>query len=88
MKQTLQIPETNIDEFVINLAREHGIEYTPTRADAIAEVITRLSGDEVVQDDINDLILALSRANVIDEDEFVTLIGHHSREKHHVRSVR
>jgi hypothetical protein len=29
MKQTLQIPDTNIDQFIINLAREHGVKYTP-----------------------------------------------------------
>jgi hypothetical protein len=88
MKQKLQIPETNIREFVINLAREHGVKYTPTRADVMAGVITRLSGDDVEQDDIDDLIVALSRAHIIDGDEFVTLIGRHFEEKHHARPVR
>lgn len=79
----LQIPDTNIDEFIIQFAREHGIKYTRTSADAMAEVITRLSGDEVPQDDIADLLVALKRANVIDGRTMIELLGRHIDECGH-----
>lgn len=42
---------------------------------ALAEVITSLSGDEVKPDEIENLVVALRRANVIDGPTMVTLLG-------------
>lgn len=45
------------ESYVINLAAQHGIRYEETPADKLAVVATRLAGDEVVTDEIEDLIV-------------------------------
>ena len=64
------------------LARKHGVVYVPTAADELAKVLTRLSDDSVVPDQIEDLIVSLRRANVIDGVQMATLLGRYLRAKH------
>ncbi|MBL3557607.1 MULTISPECIES: hypothetical protein [Marinobacter] len=61
--------------YVIDLAAQHGIRYQETPADRLAVVATRLAGDEVVTDEIEDLIVALKRAQLITGTQMVELLG-------------
>jgi hypothetical protein len=60
--------------FVRSLAEEHGVVYVPGPYDAWANKVTELCGDEVVSDDIDNLILALRRTNVITKQQRMWLI--------------
>jgi hypothetical protein len=55
--------------------------------DDLAEVVTRLSDDEVATDDVEDLVVALRRSGTISGSEMVDLLGQYLNEKYHVRSV-
>lgn len=48
---------------------------------ALAEVITRLSDDEVVPDETEKLVIELRRAEVIDGQTMVTLLGRYLDEQ-------
>ena len=81
---TLVIPSKNLTEYVAKLAQKHGVRYIKTANDALAEVITRLSGDEVIPDKTEDIIVALKRANVIDGPTMISLLGSYLDEKRNV----
>jgi len=68
-------PSTDLGSYVANLARHHGITYVKTSNDVLAEVITRLADDEVITDETEDLIVALKRADAIDGQDMVCLLG-------------
>jgi len=70
-----------IRSYVIDIAAQHGIRYQVTPADELAVVATRLAGDEVVTDKIEDLIVALKRAGAINGSEMVALLGRYLDEK-------
>jgi hypothetical protein len=73
---TLQdIPATGLREFIADLARRHSVVYVRDGNSALAEVITRLSDDEVKPDATEKLVIALGRANIIDDSTAVTLLG-------------
>jgi hypothetical protein len=78
---TTHIPTSGLKEFVANFARKHGVRYVETHGDTLADVITRLTGDVVVTDATEDLIVALKRAGVIDGQAMVTLLGNYLAEK-------
>ena len=69
------IPLTEVRAFIANLAKRHGVTYVKTGYDALADVITRLSDDEVKPDETENLVVALRRAKVIDGSTMVTLLG-------------
>ncbi|AKO51361.1 hypothetical protein ABA45_02095 [Marinobacter psychrophilus] len=71
----------SIREYVIELATELGIRYHPTPDDTLAEIATRLAGDDVVTDEIEDLIVTLKRAGVISGNEMGTLLSRYLSEK-------
>lgn len=77
----LNIPVSGVKDYVKNLALAHNIVYTKTPGDAWAEAVTRLAGDDVVTDDIEDIIVALKRAHVIDAETMVVLLGNYLDEK-------
>jgi len=68
-------------EYVVALAAELGIRYHPTPDDTLAEIATRLAGDDVVTDEIEDLIVTLKRAGAISGNEMVTLLSRYLSEK-------
>lgn len=70
-----EIPTTDLSKFIADLAKRHGVVYVRTDMSALAEVITRLSDDEVKPDETEKLVIALRRANVIDGPTMVTLLG-------------
>jgi len=84
MNNTMQ-PHINSPQgtaaFVVNLAKKHGISYVRTENDVLADAITHLSDDEVVMDDIENLMVALRRANVINGRTLVSLLGCYIDEK-------
>lgn len=76
-----EIPRTGLAAYILGLAAKHNVVYVSTRADQLAETITRLSGDDVVPDGIEDSLVALKRANVIDGETMVHLLGNYLDEK-------
>ncbi|MEI6068709.1 MAG: hypothetical protein WCP96_15310 [Methylococcaceae bacterium] len=83
-KEALTIPTAGLREYIIEIARRYGVSYVRTPSDDLAEVITRLSGDEVASDETKDLIVALRRANVIDGPTMVSLLGSYLDENRNV----
>jgi len=69
------IPMTGLRTYIANLAQHHGIAYVKTGSSALAEVITRLAGDDVKPDETEKLVIALRRANIINGPIMVTLLG-------------
>ena len=82
-----EIPMTGLSTFIAELARRHRVMYVRDGNSALAEVITRLSDDEVKPDETEKLVIALGRANIIDESTAVTLLGRYFDETRNVRSV-
>lgn len=75
IKNEADIPMTGLSAYIADLAKRHGVAYVKTASGALAEVITRLSGDDLKPDDTEKLVIALRRANVIDGKTMVTLLG-------------
>ena len=83
-----EIPTSGLADFVIGLARKNGIQYVRSGTDELADVITRLSDDEVFTDRTEDLIVELKRAKVIDASTMVSLLGNYLDEKEYVQPVQ
>jgi hypothetical protein len=71
---------TSIVETILGLARQHGVAYEPTPDDAFAADVSRLSDAEVVPDAVEDLLQALTRANVITHGQRLALHAIYLRE--------
>lgn len=78
---SINIPITDVKGYVQTLALAHHITYVKTRGDDWAETVTRLAGDDVVTDEVEDLIVALKRAHVVNDKEMVALLGNYLAEK-------
>lgn len=81
IKNEADIPMTGLSAYIADLAKRHGIAYIKTGADELAEVITRLTGDVVVPDETEDLIVELKRAGAIDEQTMIVLLGNYLAER-------
>lgn len=86
--QTKEIPQVGLGAFIADLAMRYGVEYVRTGSSALAEVVTRLAGDDVKPDETEKLVIALRRANVIDGRTMVTLLGRYFDEMRDVRPLR
>lgn len=75
------ITQTNVKAYVHRLAAEHGVTYIKTNLDHWAENVTRLSGDDVVFDETEELIVALARKGIISNEDVVPLHVSYLREK-------
>ncbi len=53
-----------------------------------ADAVTRLAGDDVKQDPTDDLLVALTKKNVISGRQMVRLLSNHMKEEDSVRSVQ
>ncbi len=84
----LEIPTVGLAAFIADLAQRHDVVYERTGSSALAQAITRLSGDDGAPDPTERLIIALRRAELIDGKTMLTLQGRYLDEKFHVRSVR
>lgn len=77
----MQRYNTTAKSRILALAMRSGIRYQLTSADVLADVATRLSGDDVMTDEIEDLVVALKRAGIITGHEMVDLLGAYLDEK-------
>ena len=68
-------PMTGLKAYIADLAKRHDVVYIKTASSALAQVITRLAGDDGDPDETEKLVIALRRANVIDGKTMVTLLG-------------
>ena len=71
----IDIPKVGISSFVIELARQHGVAYQRTGLSDWAQAITRLSGDDGAPDQIEQLVIALRQARVIDGRLMLEILG-------------
>jgi hypothetical protein len=62
------------------LAQEHHVAYVRTRNDRLAYHITRLAGDHVELDEVEQLLIALQRAGHLSRTEVVRLQARYLRE--------
>ena len=85
---SFEVPTSGLADFVKNLAHSHGVRYVRSGIDDLADVITRLSDDEVVTDETEDLIVELKRSKVIDSSTMVSLLGNYLDERNYVRPVQ
>ena len=74
------IPMTGLSAYIADLAKRHDVVYVKTGSSALAQVITRLAGDDGNPDETEKLAIALCRANVIDGRTMVTLLGRYFEE--------
>lgn len=72
---------------IVALAKSRGIRYQRLADDELAEVVTRLSDDNVATDDVEDLVVALKRSGAISGSGMVDLLSQYLNEKYHVQSV-
>jgi hypothetical protein len=76
-----EIPTSGLAKFITDLAKEHDVTYAKTNGDQLAEKFTELSGDEVILDNVECLIIALERAGAINSEDVVPLHVNYLREK-------
>jgi hypothetical protein len=62
------------------LAQQHHVAYVPKHSDALAHHITRLAGDHVELDEVEQLLLALERMGYVTRVEMVRLQASYLRE--------
>jgi len=62
------------------MAQEHRVAYVHTQRDALAHHITRLAGDDVQLDEIEQLLIALQRSGHLSRAEMVQLQATYLRE--------
>ena len=62
------------------MAREHSVAYVRTQRDMLADDITRLAGDEVQLDEIEELLVALQRSGYLSRAEMIQLQANYLRE--------
>lgn len=63
------------------LAAKHGVKPFRSQLDDWADAVTRLAGDDVELDEIHELLIALSRAGVIDGETQMKLFGRYAKEQ-------
>jgi hypothetical protein len=73
-------PQSATAARIRNLARKYGVTYVRTQRDALANHITRLAGDNVELDEIEQLLIALQRAGHLSRVEIVRLQANYLRE--------
>jgi hypothetical protein len=62
------------------MALEHHVAYVRTERDALAHHITRLAGDDVELDEIEQLLIALQRSGHLTRAEMVQLQANYLRD--------
>lgn len=72
--------ESAIAVRIRKMAQDHHVAYVRTSRDALAHDITRLAGDDVQLDDIEQLLIALQRSGHLSRAEMVQLQAAYLRE--------
>ena len=80
-----ELPTSGVASYVAELAKRYGVRAMRMPLDDLADVVTRLSDDEVHGDATQEMIVALARAEVIDRRSMLSLLsGHlHDRQREH-----
>jgi hypothetical protein len=73
-------PQTATAIIIRQMAEEHHVSYALTQSDALALDISRHSGDDVVLDDIEQLLIALQRAGHLTSRDVMRLQASYLRE--------
>jgi hypothetical protein len=73
-------PQSATATVIRNLARKYRVAYVQTRNDALAHHISRLAGDRVELDEVEQLLIALQRAGHLSRMEIVRLQASYLRE--------
>ncbi|KPF99009.1 hypothetical protein IP86_10260 [Rhodopseudomonas sp. AAP120] len=69
----LSRPRRATAALIDEMARQHQVRYLGTASDELAHHITRLAGDDIVFDDIEQTLLALQRAGHLSRRDLVQL---------------
>lgn len=80
----LIIPESGLRRYVMDLADSCQVAYSRTYADEWAESVSRLAGDDVRTDVIENLVIALKKEKKVTGLEAVHLLTNYLREKRRV----
>ncbi|MBC2382181.1 hypothetical protein HF257_21325 [Pseudomonas sp. WS 5106] len=80
----LIIPKSGLRRYVMDLADSCQVAYVRTYADEWAESVSRLAGDDVRTDVIENLVIALKKEKKITGLEAVHLLANYLREKQRV----
>ena len=83
----LDIPETGVAKYIADLAKANGVKYVRVPLDDLADVITRLSDDDVASDETEDTIVALRRAGIISGLSVNDLLGAYLDEKNKAQKL-
>jgi hypothetical protein len=62
------------------MARQHHVHYVGTGSDVFAHHVTRLAGDTVILDDVEQILVALQRAGHLSRRDLVRLQASYLRE--------
>ena len=79
VKQTRQQRRDPTAIYVRQLAKREGVVFAPTFADIWAQAVSKLAGDEIKSDKIDDLLVALTRAGKLSPREMTKLVVAHHR---------
>jgi ACT domain-containing protein len=82
MKTDESISVSTIRSHIVDLAERAGVRYQRLPDDVLAEVVARLFDGDVVADGIEDLVVAMKRADAINGAEMVELLGQYLNEKY------
>jgi hypothetical protein len=72
--------ESTTAAHIRELARQYHVSYVQTQHDALARHITRLAGDDVELDEVEQLLIALQRAGYLSRGDMVRLQASYLRE--------
>ena len=72
--------EISVAVRIRTMARQHKVAYVPSPRDRFAHHITRLAGDDVKLDEIEQLLVALQRSGHLSRAEMVQLQAAYLRE--------
>ena len=73
-------PQTATASIIRQMAEEHHVSYVLTRSDALALHISSHSGDDVIPDDVERLLIALQRAGHLTSRDVMRLQASYLRE--------
>lgn len=86
--RSVEIHSMGIAGYVHKLAHIHGVTYSENSMDKWAKEVTRLAGDEVRSDSVEDLLVALKRAGKISKRDVAQLTAGYLMERSkRVRSI-
>lgn len=77
----LRIPEMNLRQFILSLAKRFKVTYVRTYSDDWARNVTRLAGDDVQTDEIEQLVIAMNKAHKVSDIDMVQMLARYMREK-------